>query len=591
MHSAALEKYYRGKIVPEGEWEAFVNCMRSPLPLSLRINVSVPGAAEVADFVFNELSHVFSTERLKFFPRSLGMQSDASRGELKRNVAHKRIKKIVAALNEGGFLTRQETVSMIPPLLLDVQPGHRVLDMCSAPGSKTSQILEAIVASHDSGCVVANDLNSSRLDVLNHQTNRCATAQSHLIITNYDAMTYPLMSDAAQKFDRVLCDVMCSGDGTLRKSMDLWARWNAVQGADLHACQIRVLTRGMQLCKKGGIVVYSTCSLNPIEDEAVLSECLAKAGGSFRLIDPTPFLPGLQGERGVFDWVLTTKDLDAELHTYEEAVAYRESKGGKGFQYRPSMFANPDRLREQNMQHAIRVFPHRQNTGGFFIAALECVTDYPDSVRPPPTALAEKPFKPLSDELKATVQKALALPDAFPYDNLYLRNEGAREQKIYYVNDAVKATLPALQATIAQMGAKVFEGYVKHCNDKLRFCAEGAGSLAPLLPPSFFVPVTADVILALVGNGMDTAVFCAKAHITVDQLPSHSFIMTTGLPFGLGTLRVSADRMGSVVVSKVLEWQQVLCKLALGRGIVDDTTEAPEAASDNDADEINDVAQ
>ena len=90
--------------------------------------------------------------------------------------------------------------------------------MCSAPGSKTSQMLEALVSDRNGGCLVANDLNSSRLDVLTHQTNRCPGAHGHVVITNYDAMNYPLLQQASDKFDRVLCDVMCSGDGTLRRS-------------------------------------------------------------------------------------------------------------------------------------------------------------------------------------------------------------------------------------------------------------------------------------------------------------------------------------------------------------------------------------
>lgn len=72
------------------------------------------------------------------------------------------------------------------------------------------------------------------------------------------------MSSELLRFDRVLCDVVCSGDGTLRKSLDLWSRWNTMLGVDLHKTQCAILTRGMELCKANGVVVYSTCSLNPV---------------------------------------------------------------------------------------------------------------------------------------------------------------------------------------------------------------------------------------------------------------------------------------------------------------------------------------
>lgn len=592
LHNAALEKYYRGKVISEDEWETFAACMRSPLPLSLRVNMSLPNAEQLADFVEKELSAVFTTTRLPFFPRSLAFQSNASRADLKRNAEHKHIKRLVAALNEGGYLTRQETVSMIPPILLNVQPGDRVLDMCSAPGSKTSQILECLVKSQQSGVVVANDLNSSRLDVLTHQTNRCPGAHAHTIITNADAMMYPLMHDADAKFDRVLCDVMCSGDGTLRKSMDLWARWNTLQGADLHSSQCRVLTRGMQLCKKGGVVVYSTCSLNPVEDEAVLSECLEKSKGSFRLVDPSTLLTGLRGSPGLFSWTITTKDLDAELRTVEEATAYRESRGGKGFAYRPSMFANEERLRAQNMQYAIRVKPHSQDTGGFFIAAMECVNDYPESTRALPSAPIEKPLRQITEQLKVNIRDSLGLPDSFPYSNLFFRSETAREQKIYYVCDAGRDLLPNLQASVAQVGAKVFEAYIKHSNEKLRFCAEGVATLAPLLPDTFFVRnVDPQVLLDMQKVAMNTDVFCRRANVSLDSLPIHSFVVESTLPHGMDVLRAAMERCGSTIVTKLFDWQVTLLKVALNLPIVTEAAEeggVAEVAEEGDAAEAAD---
>lgn len=586
LHNAALEKFYRGKVIAEEEWETFIACMRTPLPLSLRVNLSLPHAEEVANFVGQQLSTVFTTTRLPFYPRGLGFQCDASRADLKRNIAHKHLKRVISALNEGGYITRQETVSMIPPLLLNVQPGHRVLDMCSAPGSKTSQILEALVGSQNSGVVVANDVNSSRLDVLNHQTNRCPGAHGHTIITNGDAMMYPLMPDEDSKFDRVLCDVMCSGDGTLRKSMDMWCRWNTLQGADLHSSQCRVLTRGMQLCKKGGVVVYSTCSLNPIEDEAVLSDCIEKSKGSFRLMDPSTLLTGLKGQQGRYNWVLTTKDLDAELRTMEEATAYREAREGKGFAYRPGMFANEERLKEQNMHHAIRVLPHQQDTGGFFIAALECVSEYPNSTRPAPAVAPEKAFKPITEQLKVSIRTSLGLPETFPYDNLYFRNEVAREQKIYYICDTGREMMSLLQANVAQVGAKIFEAYIKHSNDKLRFSGEGVQTLAPLLPANFIVKTTdPQLLLDLHSVGMNTSVFCRRAGVTAESLPVHSFVLETPLPNGLDCVRVAAETNFSVVTAKLFDWQVTLLKLALGQPLVDaaDKDEGGDEKDDNDA--------
>ena len=73
-------------------------------------------------------------------------------------------------------------------------------------------------------------------------------------------------------FDRILCDVPCSGDGTIRKAPDIWRRWTPGNGIGLHPLQIRIALQACRLLKVGGRLVYSTCTYNPLEDEAVVSE-------------------------------------------------------------------------------------------------------------------------------------------------------------------------------------------------------------------------------------------------------------------------------------------------------------------------------
>merc|ERR1719424_615631 len=88
------------------------------------------------------------------------------------------------------------------------------------------------------------------------------------------------------RFDRILCDVPCSGDGTLRKAPDLWRRWSDGLGLGVHRMQFNVLTRGLQMLVPGGRLVYSTCSMNPIEDEAVVANALLDLGpDTYSLVD------------------------------------------------------------------------------------------------------------------------------------------------------------------------------------------------------------------------------------------------------------------------------------------------------------------
>lgn len=82
------------------------------------------------------------------------------------------------------------------------------------------------------------------------------------------------MQEVPLKFDRILADVPCSGDGTMRKSPDIWRRWSVQGGNSLHPLQLRIAVHGARLMQVGGRMVYSTCTFNPIEDEAVVAALL-----------------------------------------------------------------------------------------------------------------------------------------------------------------------------------------------------------------------------------------------------------------------------------------------------------------------------
>jgi len=112
------------------------------------------------------------------------------------------------------------------------------------------------------------------------------------MITNLDASAIPSikipnMQTGQTKnlyFDRILCDVPCSGDGTTRKNPGVWKTWKPADGLGLHSLQLRILSRAIQMLKPGGRLVYSTCSYNPIENEAVVSAALATFRKSSALV-------------------------------------------------------------------------------------------------------------------------------------------------------------------------------------------------------------------------------------------------------------------------------------------------------------------
>lgn len=198
---------------------------------------------------------------------------------------------------------------MLPPLYLNISSSDIVLDMCAAPGSKTSQLLEMIYGEEKhlaKGCVIANDADYSRAQMLIHQINRSGTAG--MAVINHPGQFLPeLYTDKINhikqkfQFDKVLCDVPCSGDGATRKLPIKWAKWHTSDGVSLHPLQLSILMKSINLLKRGGLIVYSTCSLNPIENEAVLAGLMSKVSKGLELIDIHGMYQ-IKGRRGLLSW-------------------------------------------------------------------------------------------------------------------------------------------------------------------------------------------------------------------------------------------------------------------------------------------------
>jgi multisite-specific tRNA:(cytosine-C5)-methyltransferase len=325
--------------------------------------------------------------------------------------------KFLVSETSVGNISRQEVVSMIPPLLLDVRPGMTVLDMCAAPGSKATQLLEMIhvgeeerlkkvlgtfseengqtssessdandaelaVDSSDAGratgLLIANDSDYKRSHLLVHQLKRISSA--NLLVTNHDATQYPsirLPSPTNRprylKFDRILADVPCSGDGTLRKNVNLWKDWVPGSALGLHLTQIRILTRALQLLKVGGRVVYSTCSMNPVENESIIAEAIDRCGGIEKvdIIDCSDQFPDLKRSPGLKSWNIMDKSgrIWNSMKEIEEYVENSVDKIAPG-RVTASMFPSTESTKLP-LERCMRVYAHQQDTGGFFITVLE----------------------------------------------------------------------------------------------------------------------------------------------------------------------------------------------------------------------------
>lgn len=170
-----------------------------------------------------------------------------------------------------GLVYIQNAASWLPVLALDAQAGDAVLDVCAAPGGKTSHIA---ASTGNKASITANDNSRPRLAKLRANLDR-------LGVTEYETTLYDAAQLArkleGQTFDRILLDAPCSGEGMMYYSRDKdFATWSVAQIHRLQALQKRILSQAWRLLEPGGRLVYSTCTMAPEENEAVIDYFLRK---------------------------------------------------------------------------------------------------------------------------------------------------------------------------------------------------------------------------------------------------------------------------------------------------------------------------
>jgi 16S rRNA (cytosine967-C5)-methyltransferase len=199
---------------------------------------------------------------------------------------------LVRELSAAGEIYLQDEASQLVAEMLDVKPGERALDLCAAPGGKTTSIADR---TGDEAFIVAADRSAARMATV------AATTSLHGLKS-----IKPLLLDAGEKlpfesnaFDKVLLDAPCSGTGTLRRNPEI--RWSLAEN-DIGAFAVnqkRFLANAAEVVKPGGRLVYSTCSVERDENEEVIEEFLAR-DGRFEPETNKRTWPQLQGCDGFF---------------------------------------------------------------------------------------------------------------------------------------------------------------------------------------------------------------------------------------------------------------------------------------------------
>jgi multisite-specific tRNA:(cytosine-C5)-methyltransferase len=424
-----------GGFMEEAEFEEMWKALQTDLPNSFRFTGTKSDALAVREIFKTryvpaiaakkfEGKPVPPPEPVNAFPDELVWHMKTHKKVIRRHAPFADFQKFLVAEAASGNISRQEVVSMIPPHFLDVKPGMVVLDMCAAPGSKSAQLAEMIHGDEEdrvkraangestgsgedgdysddgrsTGLLIANDTDYKRAGMLVHQVKRLNFP--NLIVTQHDASIFPsieLPSTGQKKnylkYDRILADVPCAGDGTARKNPNVWQKWTPKDGLGLHNLQLRILFRGLQMLKKGGRMVYSTCSMNPVENEAVVAAAIEACGGNSKvqLVDCSDLLPNLKRRPGLNVWkVLDTSQIsvggEKTAHMFTSWEAFEKAKAKYAAEEPERSFSTkitagcfppiPKSPEERiPLERCIRVYPHLQDTGGFFIAVIEKLDD------------------------------------------------------------------------------------------------------------------------------------------------------------------------------------------------------------------------
>ena len=167
-----------------------------------------------------------------------------------------------------GYFYTQEAASMIPPLVLEPKESDVVLDIAASPGSKTTQIAAMM---NNKGVLIANDYQIPRIKPLSLNIQRCGI--TNCIITLMQGQWF---YNSNIKFDKILVDAPCSGTGTIRKSLKTLRIWNPNMVKRLSITQKQLIETAFNILKQNGTLVYSTCSLEPEENEAVVDFLINK---------------------------------------------------------------------------------------------------------------------------------------------------------------------------------------------------------------------------------------------------------------------------------------------------------------------------
>ena len=299
----------RYKIILGDRYEEFISVSLTPLNKAIRINTL---KISKQDFL-KRFSDNFVFRQVPWCDEGFWLNHKADgRYDLGNIVEH--------AL---GYFYVQDPASMIPPVVLDPKPGEFILDMCAAPGSKSTQIAQYMKGK---GVLFLNDSMPDRLKALEINVRRMGITNAILTYLQGTHLTKLIRNNIL--FDKILLDAPCSGSGTIRKSYKTLLKYSTNFVKTMSSTQRKLIDAAYELLKPGGTLVYSTCTLEPDENEGIISYFLEKHNDVF------------------------TEEINIPLKRSEVFLDWNGEKYNSG------------------VKNCLRIYPQDNDTEGFFVCKI-----------------------------------------------------------------------------------------------------------------------------------------------------------------------------------------------------------------------------
>lgn len=269
--------------------------------------------------------------------------------------------------HEAGVYYIQEPSAMAPVAFLGVKPGEKILDLCAAPGGKSTQIAGRM---QGQGLLVSNEIHPQRARILSENVERLGI-RNCLVLNESPERLAEIFPDY---FDRILVDAPCSGEGMFRKNENAGEEWSPENVEQCAARQDGILDCAVAMLRPGGRLVYSTCTFAPQEDEGSVSRLLDRHP-EMEILAPAQCLTGSGRAETAFP-VAEGAELpkERECHAAEgtEHPTEQDRLASLGFAPgRPDWIESGAELPVPDIEKTIRLWPHRLRGEGHYLAVLQ----------------------------------------------------------------------------------------------------------------------------------------------------------------------------------------------------------------------------